>query len=180
LSGGEVKLNIMSKKLQLFKNPLFLLLFCLGLFAVFVFVYLTSPPSKTQEPLPTITPSASLPQNGVLYIKKEPSSQSLTQEEQKFPEATPQLFPGADQVKTGTLVVVSDPPNTNIVLERVTKEEVPNYKLPYNTASFKASGVPIGEYTITAAKTGYEYTGESFKIEANKVTRVLIKLAPRQ
>ena len=177
----------MSEKLQIFRNPYFLLLLGVGIFMSFFVVAFIVIQSDRNTGESSPTPSQQNPENpsGLppieninSYIDKESSAQPLTKEEQKYPEATPQAFPGADTTKTGTLIVISDPPNINVVLEQSTEEEVSGYKLPYNTAPFKATGVPVGTYVITAAKEGYEYTGESFKIEENKVTRALIKLAP--
>ena len=171
----------MDNKLQILKHPIVLLFLGLGLLTAFFVFYIVAVPREVDEspPLPEATPTKSLPKNLDLYLKKEPSTQSLTEEEVKYTEATPQAFPQAtNPSRTGTLIVASDPPNINVVLEEKFGEEVSEYRLPYNASPFKASDVPVGNYIISAAADGYEYTGESFIIEENKITRVFIQLMP--
>lgn len=170
----------MAKLLQLLRNPYVLLTAGVGVLVFFfVLAFFSTQDQNTIDQSPSTAQPTHLPKNLDLYVKKEPSVQSLTQEEQAYTEATPQAFPQATEpTRTGTLVVVSDPPAVNVVLEENSGEEVSEYRLPYNKAPFKVSGVPIGNYTITAAKDGYEYMGESFIIEENKITRVIIKLTP--
>lgn len=170
----------MAKFLQILRNPYTLLAVGFGVFVVFfILAFLSTQDQNNSDEPSSVAQPAYLPENLDLYEEKEPTTQSFTQEEQMYAEATPQAFPQATEpTRTGTLVVVSDPPDVNVVLEEDSGEEVSEYRLPYNRAPFKASGVPVGEYTITAAKDGYEYMGESFTIEENKITRVIIKLTP--
>lgn len=160
--------------LRLLKNPLFVLFLSLLLVVIGLIVFFNQEAARETAQTPTITSEPQVIEPNTPNTSDEP----LTETEEQFLQATPQVFPETDTNKTGTLVIISDPRDTNVVLEAFTESETEGTQIPYNTAPFKFSSMPVGRYSVSAAKDGYEWTTFQFSIEENKVTRIKIQLDP--
>jgi len=140
-------------------------------------------PSTSQaSPKATNTVPAESPTFSPVYEGDgaQPSTQALTPQEKTYTEAKSQIFPNRDASQTGTLVVISDPPALNVVSDISEGGEIRPYTIPYNTTPFKYSNIPAGQYMLSAAALGYDYSEFSVTIAPNQVTRLFIHLTQHE
>lgn len=169
----------LDKLKRLIKNPIVILFLSMGIFLALIFPFFVNTSKHTPtQPTSTVTEPTKDINMQNLYETKTPSSTALTQEEQQYTNAKKQTFPNRDTTRTGTLVVITDPPGATIILDNSeTNEEAATYTVPRNEITpIKLLRIPVGAYTATAQKNGYDMSQEDFTIEENKTTRIALKL----
>lgn len=108
-----------------------------------------------------------------------PTPTVRSQSNVEFHSALPQEFPSGDKSKRGTLEVVSFPDGARVMLDTSSDSDATHTTFPpVNYTPFNLMRMPVGTYSLYAAKSGYNFTYKQFVIRENQTTRVEITLSP--
>lgn len=147
------------------------------------FVVISQPTSKKTNPKEVAAPTSLTLPTETETPTSEPAAEvqlktatEFTQEDAAYKDVEPQVFRGIDGSHTGGLVVNSQPDAANIFIESVGLESGREFSLSA-TAPFKAEGVPIGEYRISATANGYTSIKKIFFVTEDQILRLHIRMA---